>query len=75
MDLGFEHQTLGVYEQMPLPALHLLASAVVSSLLTAHAGSLHRLAIYDARARLRIPFHTETHPLTQGGVHPLPGAV
>jgi hypothetical protein len=59
---------------MALSALHLLA-AVVSSLLSSHAGALSRLAIDDAGAWLRISAHTDAHSLAQGGVQPFSGAI
>jgi hypothetical protein len=59
--LGFEHQTLCVYEQVVFSALYLLA-AVVSSLLSSYTGALDRLAIDDARTRLRITTHTSGEP-------------
>src|SRR5215217_4590400 len=39
MDPRFQHQTLGVHEQMTLSALHLLAS-VVTALIASYAGAL-----------------------------------
>jgi hypothetical protein len=72
--LGFEHQTLRVYEQMTLSAFHLLAS-IVSSLLFSYPGGLDRLAIADAGTRLRISPHTDPLPLTQSSEQLLPGAV
>jgi hypothetical protein len=39
MDLRFQDQTLGVYEQMTLSAFHLL-SAVVTALITSYASAL-----------------------------------
>jgi hypothetical protein len=59
---------------MPLSALDLLAS-IVSSLLSAHPGRFNRLAIYDARARLRLSLETNPHPLAQGLMHPFPGSI
>jgi hypothetical protein len=73
MDLGSEHQTLRIYEQMALSALDLLA-AIVSSL-SSHTGGLHRLAIHYARAGLRFSLHAEAQTFSQGGVQPLPGTV
>jgi hypothetical protein len=73
MDLGFEHQTLRIYQQMALSALDLLATIV--SPLSSHASSLHRLAIHYAGARLRFALHADPQTFSQGGVHPLPGAV
>ena len=39
VDLGFEHETFGVYEQVALPTVDLL-SAVVAAFLSAYSGSL-----------------------------------
>jgi hypothetical protein len=44
VDLGFEHQTLYVYEKVSLFSLYLLA-AVVAALFSAYAGCLDRLAL------------------------------
>ena len=66
---GFERQTLRVYQEVSLSSFDLLAT-VVSALLSAYAGRFDRLAIYDARARLRVSLEAYPHPLTQGGVHP-----
>jgi hypothetical protein len=63
---------LGIYEQVALSALYLLAT-VVPSLLSSHAGAIDRLAIYYGGTGLRIS--AQAHPLAQGGVHSLPGAV
>jgi hypothetical protein len=70
VNLGFEHETFGVYQQVPLPPFHLLAS-IKTALLSAYPGRLDRLAIYDASARLRVSVETDPDPLTQGGMHPL----
>jgi len=53
VDLGFEHQALGIHQQVTLTALYLLAP-VVAALFSAHRGTLNRLAIDHARAGLRI---------------------
>jgi hypothetical protein len=53
MNLRFQDQTFGVYEQVTLSALHLLAS-VETALFSAYAGALHRLGIHYARAGLGI---------------------
>src|SRR5215212_5022865 len=74
VDLGFEHQALGVYQEVALPSLHLLG-AIVSSLLSAHPGRLDRLAVYDARAGPGVPLQAYPRALTQGGVHPLPDPI
>src|SRR5918994_2245406 len=58
---------------MTLSALNLLAAIV--SPLSSHAGGLYRLAIHYACTGLGISAHANAHPLTQGRVHPLPGAV
>jgi hypothetical protein len=47
---GFEHHTLGIYEQVTFPAFDLLAAAVVTALFSSQAGALYRLAVYYARA-------------------------
>ena len=72
MDLGSEHQTLCIHEQMALrmPLTFLPPSYPLSS----HPCGLHRLAIYYARAGLRLSFHADTQTFSQGGVQPLPGA-
>jgi hypothetical protein len=71
---SFEHQTLGVHQQVALSALDLLAT-IVSSFISAHPGRFDRLAIYDARARLRVSLEANSHPLAQGSVHPFPGSI
>ena len=58
MNLGFEHQSFRIHEQVALPTLHLFGT-VVAALFSAYTGSLDRLAIYDARARLGIPAETD----------------
>ena len=72
MDLGSEHQTLCIHEQMALSALDLLA-AIVSSL-SPYTVGLHRLAIDYARAGLRLSVYADAQTFSQGGVQPLPGA-
>ena len=74
MDLGFEHESFGVYEQVTLSAFDLLA-AIVTTLLSSHSGRLYRLAIYNPSCRLGVPLEANPHPLAQGRVHPLPGPV
>ncbi len=74
VDLRFEHEALGVYPDMSLSALHLLA-AVVSSLLSSHARAPERPVIHHAGARTRIPSDAHAQTLAQGGVQPLPGTV
>jgi hypothetical protein len=74
VDPGFEHQTLRVYQQVPLATFDLLG-AVVTTLLPAHACGLDRLAIHDGRAGLRVPLEAHTHALAQGGVHPFPRSI
>jgi hypothetical protein len=49
MYLRFEHQALGIHQQVSLAASNLFA-AVVSSLLSAYPGRLDRLAIDDRAA-------------------------
>ena len=71
VDPDHEHQTLRVYEQMPLSSLDLLGS-VVTALLPTDARGLHRLAIHYARAGLGVPPEAYPHALAQGRVHPFP---
>jgi hypothetical protein len=74
MHLGFEDQSLRVYQEVSLSAFDLLAS-VIAALFSAYAGRLYRLAIYNARARLRISLQAHPHPLAQSGMHPFPGSI
>src|SRR5215211_7203445 len=71
VDPRFEHQPLGVNQEVSLATFDLLG-AVVSSLLSAYAGRLGRLAVYDTRAGLGVSLEANPRPLAQGGVHPLP---
>ena len=73
---GFEHHTLGIYEQVTFPAFDLLA-AVVTELFSSHAGALDRLlAVHHASAGLGVALLAYPHTLlVQGGVHPFPGAL
>src|SRR5919107_1368471 len=57
VNLSFENQTLGIYQQVTFSALHFLA-AIVSSLCSAYPCGLHRLAVHYARTRLRVPLET-----------------
>jgi len=56
---------------MMLSAFNLLGS-VVATLYSAYPPDLHRLAIHNGCARLKISFETNPHSFAQGGVHPLP---
>src|ERR671913_243352 len=74
MDLGLEHETLGVHQDMALPALHLLA-AIVAALFPSHRGAFHRLRVHHARAGLGVPPQADPKALADGPVDPFPGAV
>jgi hypothetical protein len=74
VDPDSEHQSLGVHQQMSLASFDLLA-AIVAALFAAYARGFDRLAIHYGRGGLRVPLEADTHALTQGGMHPLPGAV
>jgi hypothetical protein len=74
MDPGFEHETLGVYQQVPLASFALLGP-VVTTLLPTDARGLDRLAVHYPGAGLEVPPQADSHTITQGSVHPLPGAV
>jgi hypothetical protein len=73
MDLSLEHEALGVHEQMTLCALYLLAS-IVTSVFSAHSGTLYRLAIDYAGAGLRISLQADAQAFSEGSVDALPGA-
>jgi hypothetical protein len=74
VDSSLEHQSLRVYQQMPLSAFDLLGS-VITAFFSAHTRGLDRLAIHYGCAGLRVSLEAYPHSLAQGGVHPLPGAV
>src|SRR5215213_9845059 len=74
MDLGLEHETLRVHQDMVLSALHLLA-AIVATLFPAHRGALYRLGVHHARAGLGIAFQAYPEAFSDGSVDPLPSAV
>jgi len=74
VDLRLEHESFGVYQQVALSPLHLLAS-IVAALFSAYTSRLDRLAIHYACAGLGVPLEANPHPLAHSGVHPLPGAV
>ncbi len=70
--LGCEHEAFGLYQQVTLTALELLAS-VITPIFPAYRGGLYRLGIHHARAGLRIPFQANPKALADGPVDPLPG--
>jgi hypothetical protein len=72
IDLRFEHEAFGVYQDVALSALYLLA-AVIAALLSAYRGTLDRPAIHRSGAGLRIPTLTNPQPFADGPVDPLPG--
>ena len=74
MDLGFEHKSFRIYQQVPLSAFHLLA-AIVTTLFSTYPARLYRLAIDDASAGLRVSLEANPNPLTQRSVHLLPGSI
>src|SRR5215210_3232590 len=74
MDLGLEHETLGVHQDVALSALHLLA-AIVAALFPANRGALHRLGVHHPRAGLGVPFQADPEALADGPVDVLPGTV
>jgi hypothetical protein len=73
MDLRFEDEAFGVYEQMPLCALELLGP-VLTSLFSAHRGALERLGVHRARAGLGIPPQADPEAFSDSSVDPLAGA-
>ena len=74
MNLGLQHESFCVYEQVALSSLHLLA-AIVTTLFSTYSGRLDRLAIDYAGTGLRVSLEANPHPLTQGLVHPLPSTI
>jgi hypothetical protein len=74
VDLGFEHQALGVYQDVAFSALYLLGS-VVTALFSAHRSALDRLAIHHAGAGLRISVQANPKAFTDRPVDPFPGTV
>ena len=74
MNPSFEHQPLSIYQEVSLAALDLLGS-VIAALFSTYPGSLDRLAVHYACARLRVSLEAHSHLLAQGGVHPFPGAI
>ncbi len=71
---GFEYEAFGVYQQMSLAALDLLAS-VITSIFSAYCATLDRLGIHHASAGLRIPLQANPKAFTDSPIDPLPGAV
>jgi hypothetical protein len=63
MDLGHEHQTLRVYQQMALSSFDLLGPYSIAALFAAYARGLDRLAIHDGCAGLRISTQADPHAL------------
>jgi hypothetical protein len=59
---------------VPLTALDLLAP-VVTPLFSAHRGTLDRLAVHHACARLRIPLQADPEAFSESTVDPLPGTI
>src|ERR671921_480840 len=74
VDLGLEHEALGVYQQVSLTPLHLLAT-IVTALFSAHRGTLHRLRIHHARAGLGISLQAYSQAFSESPVDPLPGTI
>jgi hypothetical protein len=74
VNLAFENQTLSIYQQVAFSALHFLA-AVVTTLFSAHSGSLDRLAIHYACTGLRISLPANPQAFPHCGVDPLPGTI
>src|SRR5688572_1153847 len=71
---GFEHQPLGVHQQVTLAALDLLAT-IVTALLSTYACRLDRLRIHYASSRLRVSLQANPQALAERPIDPLPSAV
>ena len=65
MNPHFEHQTLGVHQDVALSSFDLFGS-VVTTLVPTHARGLDRLAIRYGRAGLRVSIEPDPHSLAQG---------
>jgi hypothetical protein len=74
VDLGFEHETLGVYEQVTLTALDLLGS-VLTAIFSAYCGTLDRLGIHHPGTWLGISLQANPKAFSYGPIDTLPGAV
>ncbi len=66
VDLGFEHQALGVYQDVALTALDLLASYSITALFPAYRSSLDRLGIKYASAGLGIALQANPKAFSYG---------
>jgi hypothetical protein len=62
--LGFEHQTLGVHQQMALAAFHSLGGAE-AALCASHGGGPSCLGVNDACAGVGIPAKAASQTLAQ----------
>jgi len=74
VDLGFEHESFGVYQQMAFSAADLLAT-IVTAFLSAYPGTLYRLGIHYAGTGLRISLQADPQAFPDCRIDPLPGAV
>jgi len=75
VDLGFEHETFGVHQDVALSAFDLLGSYSITALFSAHRGGLHRLRVHHPSAWLGIPSQADSQPFSDGPVDPLEGTV
>jgi hemin uptake protein HemP len=66
VDLGHEHQSLGVQEQMTLSSFDLLGPFSIAALFSAHPGCLYRLRVHYGGAGLGVPLQVHPNPLAQG---------
>ena len=69
-----EHETLGVYQDVALSSLDLLA-AIVIALFSAYRGTLDRLRIHHAGAGLGVPLQADPEAFADGPIDPFPGTV
>jgi hypothetical protein len=74
VDLGLEHESFGIDQQMALPAIDLLA-AVVTAFLSAYPGGFDRLAIDYACTGLRISVQANSKAFPHSSVDTFPGTV
>jgi hypothetical protein len=74
VDVRLEHEAFGVDQDVALTPLDLLGP-IVTPVLPAYPGALHRLGIHHARAGLRISLQAHTQAFSESSVDTLPGTI
>ena len=70
MYADFEHQPLGVHQQVTLSAFDLLAT-IITALLSTYASRLDRLGIHYAGSRLRVSLQASPKAFAERSIDPL----